>query len=97
MSLGNTRVNKTREIETTRFTTGRQVVRRKMERIGMIELPKGVAEGHDSVGDELQLILEHHVLFRQALFHRARSLVLLIVRCYGCVRVSTFKVVFPEF
>mgnify|MGYP004581109435 CR=1 FL=1 len=64
---------------------------------GEIELPKGVAKGHDSVGDELQLILEHRVLFRQTLFGRAGFLVLLIVRGYGCVRVSTFKVVFPEF
>lgn len=62
-----------------------------------IELPKCIGERHHRVGHELELILERCVLFRQTLFRTAEFRVIFVVRSYGCVRVSTLKVMFPEF
>lgn len=62
-----------------------------------IELPKCIGERHHRVGHELELILERCVLFRQTLFRSAEFRVIFVVRSYGCVRVFTLKVVFPEF
>ena len=57
---------------------------------------EGVGEGHDSVADELQLVLEDGVLPRQALPSGAGLIVAAVVRRQGRVGVAAVEVVLPE-
>lgn len=63
----------------------------------MFLLPYGVGEGHDGVGHELQLILEHRVLLRQFLPAGAEAVVFQVVGGLRTVGVSALEVVLPKF